>query len=387
VGASASSSCRTANSPLPPSKFCIYVSCGLAYSSYLVGLEDMRQHLHRGAASAQRRKSDVALDASWEDLRAFLLCARHRSFRNAAEALGLTGTTLMRKIDRLEEELGFKLFLRDQSGLSLSDEGHALLFDVEQMERLSFNIFRRASLSTDTHGSVRVAVTEGPGNFWVLPRLIDFQKTYRKIMVDLRCAMEQADVSRLEADISIQFERPTNPDLIVAKLGRLHIYTFASESYRDAYGLPRSLTELRNHRIIRQHGVQLDETGYARILGLETLEGVVGISTNSSVAVLYAIERGAGVGFLPTSAIALGAPLVPVDLEINYHMDLWLTYHKEFRHSDRHKLVIDWLKSIFDPKVHACFRDEFVHPNDLIPLMASSRQNFGLQGYIAPKPL
>jgi DNA-binding transcriptional LysR family regulator len=347
----------------------------------------MRQHLHRGAASVQRRKSDVALNASWEDLRAFLLCARHQSFRNAAEALGLTGTTLMRKIDRLEEELGFKLFLRDQSGLSLSDEGHALLFDVEQMERLSFNIFRRASLSTDTHGSVRVAVTEGPGNFWVLPRLIDFQKTYRKIMVDLRCAMEQADVSRLEADISIQFERPTNPDLIVTKLGRLHIYTFASESYRDAYGLPRSLAELRNHRIIRQHGVQLDETGYARILGLETLEGVVGISTNSSVAVLYAIERGAGVGFLPTSAIALGAPLVPVDLAINYHMDLWLTYHKEFRHSDRHKLVIDWLKSIFDPKVHACFRDEFVHPNDLIPLMASSRQNFGLQGYIAPKPL
>jgi len=233
---------------------------------------------------------------------------------------------------------------------------------------------------------VRVAVTEGPGNFWVLPRLIDFQKTYRKIMVDLRCAMEQADVSRLEADISIQFERPTNPDLIVTKLGRLHIYTFASEAYRDAYGLPKSIADLRNHRIVKQHGVQLDETGYARILGLESLEGIVGISTNSSVAVLYAIERGAGVGFLPTSAIALGAPLVAIDLGINYHMDLWLTYHKEFRSSDRHKIVIEWLKSIFDPKAHACFRDEFIHPNDLRPLMASSRQNFGLQGYAAPKP-
>jgi len=233
---------------------------------------------------------------------------------------------------------------------------------------------------------VRVAVTEGPGNFWVLPRLIDFQKTYRKIMVDLRCAMEQADVSRLEADISIQFERPTNPDLMVTKLGRLHIYTFASEAYRDAYGLPKSIADLRNHRIVKQHGVQLDETGYARILGLESLEGIVGISTNSSVAVLYAIERGAGVGFLPTSAIALGAPLVAIDLGINYHMDLWLTYHKEFRSSDRHKIVIEWLKSIFDPKAHACFRDEFIHPNDLTPLMVSSRQNFGLQGYAAPKP-
>ena len=71
----------------------------------------------------------------------------------------------MRKIDRLEEELGFKVFIRDQSGLSLSDEGRSLLFDVEQMERLSFNIFRRASLATDSQGSVRVAVTEAPGNF------------------------------------------------------------------------------------------------------------------------------------------------------------------------------------------------------------------------------
>jgi DNA-binding transcriptional LysR family regulator len=254
------------------------------------------------------------------------------------------------------------------------------------MERLSFNIFRRASLSTDTRGSVRVAVTEGPGNFWVLPRLIDFQRTYRKIMVDLRCAMEQADVSRLEADISIQFERPTNPDVIVTKLGRLHIYTYCSEAYRDSYGVPASLADLKNHRIIKQHGVQLDETGYARVLRLESLEGIVGISTNSSVAVLYAVERGAGVGFLPTSAIALGAPLVPIDLGINYHMDLWLTYHREFRHSDRHKLVIDWLKSIFDPKLYACFRDEFIHPNDLVPMMAASRENFGLQGYVAPKP-
>jgi DNA-binding transcriptional LysR family regulator len=347
----------------------------------------MPQHLHRGAATMQRRKADDTLNASWEDLRAFLLCTRHQSFRTAAEALGLTGTTLMRKIDRLEEELGCKLFLRDQSGLSLSDEGRALLFDVEQMERLSFNVFRRASLSTETRGWVRVAVTEGPGNFWVLPRLIDFQKTYRKIMVDLRCAMEQADVSRLEADISIQLARPTNPDLIVTKLGRLHIYSFASHAYRDAYGVPKNLNDLKNHRIVRQHGVQLDESGYSRILGLQSLESMVGISTNSSVAVLYAIERGAGIGFLPTSAIALGAPLVAIDLGINYHMDLWLTYHREFRNSDRHKIVVDWLKSIFDPKVHACFRDEFIHPNDLVPLMAAARQTFGLQGYTAPQPL
>src|SRR5258708_37541031 len=103
----------------------------------------MPQDLHRGAALKQRRKVEENLNASWEDLRAFLLCTRHQSFRNAAEGLALTVTTLMRKIDRLEEELGNKLFLRRQSHLSLSAEGRALQCAVQQMDRLSFNIFRR----------------------------------------------------------------------------------------------------------------------------------------------------------------------------------------------------------------------------------------------------
>jgi DNA-binding transcriptional LysR family regulator len=131
----------------------------------------------------------------------------------------------------------------------------------------------------------------------------------------------------------------------------------------------------------------VDDAAYARILGLPSLENVVGIRTNSSVGVLYAVERGAGVGFLPTASIALGAPLVAVDMGVSHHADLWLTYHKEFRNSDRHKIVIDWLKKIFDPKAYPCFRDEFIHPDALVPLMAASRESFGLQGYTATEPV
>ncbi|WP_298880364.1 LysR family transcriptional regulator [uncultured Bradyrhizobium sp.] len=346
----------------------------------------MQQVLHRGAALMQHHEE--ALNASWDDLKLFLACAKFKSFRNAAEELGLTSTTLMRRIDRLEERIGCKLFLRDQSGLTLSDEGTAMIADVAHMERHAFNVFRRASRSSsDMSGTVRVAVTEGPGNFWVLPRLIDFQKTYRKITVDLRCAMEQADVARLESDIAIQFEPPTNPDLIVAKLGRLHIYPFVSREYANLYGLPATLAELPNHRIVKQNAPQVDDGAYARVLGLKSLEGIVGIKTNSSVGVLYAVERGAGIGFLPTVSIALGVPLVAVDLGVSHHADLWLTYHKEFRASERHKIVVDWLKKIFDPKTHPCFRDEFIHPNALVPMMTAAREGFGLSGYVAATPI
>ncbi len=346
----------------------------------------MPHSLLAGAAPMQRKKFEIASNASWEDLRVFLLCARHGSFKGAADVMGLTATALIKRMEKLEEQLGFKLFTIENPDLTLTGEARALLFDIEQMERLSHNVFRRASAPSDIGGTVRIAATEGPGNFWILPRLIKFEETYRNILVDLRCVAHQADIARQEADICIQLMRPSDPELFATRLGRIHIHAFASEAYLNAHGVPKSLSDLRNHRIVKQTRKQHDDSSYARVLGLDTLEGIVGISTNSSVVVLYAVEQGAGIGFLPTSTLAVGAPLVAIDLGINYHVDLWLAYHRQFRQSDRHRLVIGWLKSIFDPKVYACFRDEFIHPNDLVPLMVGSRQHFGLKGYAPPQP-
>ncbi len=346
----------------------------------------MQHKTQRYAAPVQHREPD-AVDTSWDDLRAFLVCADQRSFRRAADVLGLTNTTMMRRLDRLEAELGFSLFVRHQSGLQLTDEGRTLLDDVRQMERISFNIFRRvAQTGVNPTGVVRVAVTEGVGTYWVMPKLIDFQRTYRMLTVDLRCAMEQADVTRLEADIAIQFEKPTDADLIITRLGRLHVYPFASQEYERAYGLPESVAAFREHRIVQQVAPQLDEGAYARHLGLESVAGIVGIRTNSSTATLYAVERGAGIGFLPTCSIALGAPLVPIDVGLRYHLDFWLTYHPEFKRSEKHIVVIDWLKRIFDPRAYPCFRDEFIHPRDLVPLMTDAAKTTGLRGYAATIP-
>ncbi|MDQ8726590.1 LysR family transcriptional regulator [Bradyrhizobium sp. LHD-71] len=348
----------------------------------------MQQVVQRGAASAQQAEAADVPDALWDDLHVFLVCAEHRSFRRAADVLGLTNTTLMRRMDRLEHQLGTKLFVRHQSGLLLSDAGKSILDDVKEMERLSFNVRRAAAQAAAVPtGLVRVAVTEGPGTYWVLPRLIDFQNTYQTLTVDLRCAMEQADVTRLEADIAIQLEKPRNPELICTRLGRLHIYPFASEVYVRNYGLPASPTEWQFHRIVVQVAPQLDESAYARVLGLETLEGVTGIRTNSSTATLYAVERGAGIGFLPSCAKALGAPLVPVTFPFNHNMDLWLTYHRDLKNSQPHMIVVDWLRRIFDSKTYPCFRDEFIHPNDLVPMMEGAREAVGIEGYTAPRPL
>lgn len=172
-------------------------------------------------------------------------------------------------MDRLEERLGTKLFVRLQTGLVLTEEGAQILKEVTEMEQLSFNVYRRAA-RVQPHPSPApfIAARKVPA-LTDIPKLIDFQNTYRQLVVDLRCAMEQADVSRLEADIAIQFERPKNPDLIVTKLGRLHIYPFASESYQRTYGLPTSKEDWKNHRVIRQVAPQVDDSVYARIFEID----------------------------------------------------------------------------------------------------------------------
>jgi DNA-binding transcriptional LysR family regulator len=348
----------------------------------------MHEVLQRGAASMQRTGPEEILDdGSWDDLRAFLVCARHGSFRRASDVLGVNSATLSRKVERLEEQLGMKLFVRLQTGLVLTDEGKEALDKIDAMERLSFDVYRGAAKSAaNLTGTVRVAVTEGPGIFWVLPRLIDFQNTFRQLVVDLRCAMEPADVGRLEAEIALQFERPTNPDLIVTKIGRLHVYPFASEGYARTYGLPTSKDDWKNHRVIRQVAPQVDDTVYARVFGMDSFEGITGMRVNSSTAMLYAVERNAGIGLLPSCTIALGVPLVAVDVGVSHHMDFWLTYHRDLKTSRKHMVVVDWLKRMFDPQVYPCFKDRFIHPNELVSMMSRERQSYGLNGFLAANP-
>jgi len=333
--------------------------------------------MQRGAAKSQRSDLPLGGSASWDDLRIFLVCVECGSFRGASKNLKIDSATVVRRVSRLEADLGQRLFNRLTDGVTLTEEGSAVAEHARVMERAALNI-RRHSTLTDTGvcGHVRVAITEGLGTYWVLPRLLDFQKANRRLTFELQATMDFTDVGRLEADISIQFIRPERPDLVSVRLGFLHIYPFASVGYRDLYGLPENLQQARSHRFIQQITPLLEkglEKGaYERILGVNSLEGIVGVATNSSSAVLYAIERDGGIGFLPTYALTLGAKLLPLDIGLTRRIELWLTYHPDMRNSARHMAVVEWLRRIFDPTRFPCFSERFIHPNELKTLLAEA---------------
>lgn len=349
----------------------------------------MQRISQRDDAKMEHLLQDARMrNVSWDDVRIFLTCVEVRSFRKAAAYLKVSSSTVVRRIDRLERSLGILLFRRIPDGVVPTEEARAIIDHAKRMELAIYDVFRRVEpQDATTRGVVRVSITEGLGTYWVMPRLVLFQRQFPFLIIDLRCAMESADVLRMEADIAIQFARPTSPELIVGKLGRLHVYPFAAPSYAEIYGLPRSVEEMARHRLVDQAAPQLDSGAWARLLGVDDVEGIVSLRTNSSAALLYAVEKGAGIGALPSYAPVLGAPVVPVDIGVHHSMDIWMTYHPSALRLKRVGLVADWIRKIFDPKVHPWFRDEFIHPDALgAEVTADVSENIGA-GFAAAAPL
>jgi DNA-binding transcriptional LysR family regulator len=325
----------------------------------------MQMLKERGVPLAQHRGGTSPPD--WDAVRVFLAVIRAGSFRSAASQYGQSVNVLRRRIDELEAHIGSALLHRRVEGISLTAEGQRIFQAALEMEKASYRL-QRAADATDTslEGTVRLAVTEGLGTFWVLPQLIEFQRQNPKIVLDLRCAMHSADVMRLEADCAIQILRPSAPDLKVVQLGTMHTMPFASKGYLETYGAPKTLEELRRGKIVLQIAEQVtSEAEYEAMFPGIPESGFVAIKNNVGSAHYWAIAKGAGIGMLPTYAPAIGGNVVPLDLGITRKYQIWLTYHPDANKIPRVRRLLDWVIECFRPEKYPWFREQFIHPKDL----------------------
>jgi DNA-binding transcriptional LysR family regulator len=327
----------------------------------------MHLAVERGVPSEERRQ--VALNSlkDWDAARVFLEVARCGSFRSAADKLGLSINAVRRRVGDFERQTGATMFIRDVHGARLTEEGVHVVAAVERMEAAAFDLLRASvSATNELSGEIRVAVTEGLGTFWIAPRLVDFQRSYPNILIDLHCAMRSADVSRHEADIAIQLSRPAVLDMKQVRLGRMHLLFFASQHYLDTYGMPKTADELVKHRLVMQLSDEvMARDAFASLFPGYSERDLVVMKTNVSSANYWAVANGAGIGVFPTYAQALGGKMIPLDIDTRWSLDIWLSYHPGSGRIPRVRHMIDWLIEAFNPAKYPWFGDEFLHPREL----------------------
>lgn len=305
----------------------------------------------------------------WETVRIFLEVVRCGSFRSASEHLGLSVNALRRRIEELEQRLNATLVTRHVDGIRVTPEGETVLGTAARMELVSFELIRACNRAIPAvAGEIKLAATEGLGTLWVAPRLVELQRKYPRLLVDLSCAMKSADVLRLQADAAIQLIKPSAPDLKVVKLGRLHAMPFAGRTYVETYGVPRTKDEFIKHRLVLQIADQTRTAEiFQRLFPGVAHQGVVALRTNTSSAHIGAISQGVGIGWVPTYVQAINGQMIPIDIadEFRLPFDIWLTYHADAGRIPRVRKMIEWIVDAFDPRKYPWFRDEFIHPNEL----------------------
>lgn len=306
---------------------------------------------------------------SWDDIGLVAAIAEYGSLRQAAKAFGVNASTLVRRIEKLEAGLGTTILDRLPQGFQMNEAGRAIAEVAREMQKSFLRLQDVARLDQSAQGKVKVAVTEGLGAFWLAPRLPAFAAENPGIVVDMESSMDLRNLVRNEADVAIQLRKPENPDLVALRLCHLHAYPFASLAYIEKHGLPSLDDRRMRHRLVLQESEQLANEVIFEFLRRHRVEHEVAFVTNSSVAHLYAVEKGLGIGGLPTFAMAMGARLIPLDVGFSHSTEVWLSYRREFRKVKRVSVVIEWLRKAFDPKRYPWFAPAFTHPAELMAIV------------------
>ncbi len=299
---------------------------------------------------------------SWDDYRYFLATSEAGSFTKAASDLGVTQSTLSRRIEHLEQQLGVRLFVRTQSGVTLTPEGESILQAAREIEAKILEI-QGSLIGADTRleGTVRISVTDGLATYWMGPAIPEFHDRHPEILLDLQCSTEPADVARMETELAFRFQEPQEADLIAVRLGVLHFVPWASPAYLKRHGVPQTPEELLSHRLLDHTDYYQDDGNWTSWFALARAANLMRYRCNSSPALLNAIGNGVGIGLLPTYICEFVEGVVPIDLDVRTHSNFWLVYHPELRETARVRAVIDWVRGLFDKQAWPWFRDEF-HP-------------------------
>lgn len=120
-------------------------------------------------------------------LRVFAVAAHADSFKQAAQQLGVSQSNITRQIQALEEQLGTRLFQRDNRVHALSAAGEALAPDLLRIFRELDRVVDRARSVGDSElTTLRIAVPESFLRWWLSRRLAEFYALYPHIQVQFQ---------------------------------------------------------------------------------------------------------------------------------------------------------------------------------------------------------
>ncbi|MEP0393438.1 MAG: LysR family transcriptional regulator [Erythrobacter sp.] len=152
----------------------------------------------------------------WDDFRLILSLSRAGTLRAAASDLGLTHTTVSRRLAMIENARG-KLFDKHPEGYRVTPLGRALVGVASNMESLTHAGARyQKALDQELSGIVTLSLPEPVAQYLLLQDIFDLHEAFPQIDLTIEASSRFADLDRLEADIVVRGTKEP-PDHLVGR--------------------------------------------------------------------------------------------------------------------------------------------------------------------------
>lgn len=239
----------------------------------------------------------------WDDLKYFLAVARHGSTIAAGKALGLSQSTVHRRLEELERRLGRPLVTRQPSGYRLTEFGRTMLPYAERVEGAIDDLKRHATdVEQDLKGVIRVTCPEPIVARLKQSGVIDrFHTLHPGLRVEFVMSDRYLDLSKGEVDVALR-SGDTDDELVGRKVAESIWAVYASREYLERHGKPGRVEDLSRHLLV---GLDGSLANHRAVKWLEEIapNAKMAARINSVLGLVSAIKSGVGIGPLP---IALG---------------------------------------------------------------------------------
>ncbi|HBZ05764.1 LysR family transcriptional regulator [Massilia haematophila] len=284
----------------------------------------------------------------WTDLRFFLELARAGTLSGASRRLDVEHTTVARRIDRLEKELGSTLFDRSREGYELTEMGHALLPHAEAMEGAALAAAEQlGGAEVAAHGVVRLGVPEVFGVKVVAPLLADLIETNPDLSIDLLALPSFANLANREADLGVMLDPPTTGRYMVTRLASFRFYLYASPGYLARHPPIHEQADLARHYFVDyvQDRLASRELSYMGELGFTPRRR---LCCSGMTAQIEAASLGMGLMMAPPYAVPDDGRLVKVLPDFFAERSFWLAAPTDLYRLRRVKVVWNLLRDYAD---------------------------------------
>jgi LysR family glycine cleavage system transcriptional activator len=280
---------------------------------------------------------------SLNGLRAFEAAARHLSFTVAASELNVTQTAISHQIRRLEEELGIRLFIRQNRALALTPEARDYLPGV----RAAFNDLLRR----DNDHVLTISTLASLAAKWLLPRLSAFQEAHPGIDVRITTSTGLVDFKSGDVDAAIRYGRGHWPGLRADWLMADELFPVCSPALLAGKKPLRRPEDLADHVLLHSSAANDDDWRlWLTAAGLPAnLSKQPGITFDLVFMTVQAAIDGIGVAMGRTSYveadIAKGRLVVPFKITLPADAGFYLVSPEAKADTPKLSAFRQWLKA------------------------------------------